>query len=499
MPIQDTDLIAKVLFAETSRLLPDPAAPTGLTAIRGQLAWMISRSDDGVGFAPPVEPDATVYGDKALLAAWQECSALAKAPVTPAQVKNRDPDVAFFAITDPTKNAFLYRESPWLKNAALQFNAVGSALKDGSGVPVTLFLSADTNAPRKGRFPNDEPRVQEPASLLTPGFTSPLVASFFFVVILILLGFSAWIAAPAADAFAKRVDKPVAKAKADIAVAQAALEDATKRLNKARENVKPTTPATQESPELKALAGEVEAKRQVLADAYPLSLLKAWGVAALSLIALFCLISFALNSQLLGFLVDERGRMSLARLQLVVWTILILSTYWSICAWNIGINFFGGAAPGQAVFPSMSRDLWLLLGIVTASPIVSTLILDSKAVQPAPSEAAIQPAATAPPNVNNEVVTNKGLLDARTNARSWSFLDLFIGEYVGNRGAVDVSRIQQFVFTLLAVIGYAALAWGMFDAVDAKIIAELPTLNQDAVALIGLSHAAYLAAKGVQK
>lgn len=98
-----------------------------------------------------------------------------------------------------------------------------------------------------------------------------------------------------------------------------------------------------------------------------------------------------------------------------------------------------------------------------------------------------------------DVVTNKGSVDMRTDQASWSFLDLFAGEFVGNRASVDVSRVQQFVFTLLALSAYASLVWGAFASVKPTMIDSMPVLGENAVALLGLSHVAYLAAKAIQK
>lgn len=49
----------------------------------------------------------------------------------------------------------------------------------------------------------------------------------------------------------------------------------------------------------------------------PNSVLGPWAVTAIAIWALFSIASFGLDGQLLGFLIDDRGRMSLARLQLV--------------------------------------------------------------------------------------------------------------------------------------------------------------------------------------
>lgn len=177
---------------------------------------------------------------------------------------------------------------------------------------------------------------------------------------------------------------------------------------------------------------------------------------------------------------------------------MILSAYWVALAWNIGVVGVDVSLRAHEVLPKMQRDLWLLLGIVTVSPLASSLIIGAKSQTPV-SAATAQNMVDPIQAKNSDVVTNKGVVDARTDQASWSFLDLFAGEYIGNRASVDVSRLQQFVFTLLALGAYASLVWNAFSSLKLGIVDTMPVLGENAVAPLGLSHAAYLAAKGIQK
>ena len=149
---------------------------------------------------------------------------------------------------------------------------------------------------------------------------------------------------------------------------------------------------------------------------------------------------------------------------------------------------------------NFNAELWTLLGItVLGSPLLSLLILDAK-VTAADSASTLVAAAstTKPPQTSVEDTTNKGPLDARKRPEAWSFLDLFTGETTINRPTVDVSRLQQFVFTLITLLAFGALAYAMFDELPGRLDA-LPKLSSDLVALLGLSHLTYLGAKGLQK
>jgi hypothetical protein len=89
-----------------------------------------------------------------------------------------------------------------------------------------------------------------------------------------------------------------------------------------------------------------------------------------SILLLMLAAGLAFRGNLLGVLIDDRGRMSLSRFQAVVWTIVTLAGYWTISFWNIGIGTSGAIA-----LPAMQPQLWTLLGVVTVSPLASSVIV----------------------------------------------------------------------------------------------------------------------------
>ena len=70
----------------------------------------------------------------------------------------------------------------------------------------------------------------------------------------------------------------------------------------------------------------------------------------------------------LGLLIDERNKMSLSRLQMILWTIVVLSGFLTAAMWNIS---HGQVDALSIVVPA---QLWLLMGISTTSLIGSPLI-----------------------------------------------------------------------------------------------------------------------------
>ena len=162
------------------------------------------------------------------------------------------------------------------------------------------------------------------------------------------------------------------------------------------------------------------------------------------------------------------------------------------------------AGPGDAVMPQLQTDLWILLGIATGSPLISSLILSAKAgggtAEPAPPAEDGQAGGTAPAHVDPTAVSVKGVLDVRSRPGASSFLDLFVGEEVTNRASVDMSRVQQFVFTLVSVLAYVALLATAFSTIPPyKPLAALPSLSLYLVGLLAISHAGYLTAKALPK
>lgn len=533
MPIAGASRVARILLAETGDLQPDPAIQAGLSQLRQELAALIAASDDGIGFAPPLDPTIDDLARPDFLAAWQDCNAAAAAAVGgagPRQVAGRPANAAFIAAQDPKQDAAQLRDHPWLRDIAAPV-AVGAALHGGR--PVQLYLFAADGAAERGRYPRGPARpvrsredLAGEAAVLAdapkPGFSGGRIvigALLFVVALALLLGAGLWAASAAHDAVRQPSDA--------LRAALAALPEAERRAEEALEAARGATPesrATLTAPSQKALNDARATLRQ--AQGEPRNLTVAWLLAMFALFFLLAVISWGVRSQILGFLVDERGRMSLARFQFVAWTLVVLGGYWTAALWNVGTALGAGLAglpPPARTLPAMQADLWILLGIVTGSPLLSALILDTKATaapsQPGaagataggapaavPAIAAVvtgaspQAGAAPPPQVPPGAVGERGVLDVRTRPGNWSFLDLFLGEELNNRAAVDISRVQQFVFTLVLLVAFLALLAGTFAAARVgEPIARMPELDLSLVGLLGLSHAAYLAAKAIPK
>jgi hypothetical protein len=72
-----------------------------------------------------------------------------------------------------------------------------------------------------------------------------------------------------------------------------------------------------------------------------------------------------------GIWIDERNRVSLARAQVSLWTIVALGGFAATALYNVGIA-------GSVAFPQIPAAIAAALGIAFASPMISALILNSK-------------------------------------------------------------------------------------------------------------------------
>jgi hypothetical protein len=202
-----------------------------------------------------------------------------------------------------------------------------------------------------------------------------------------------------------------------------------------------------------------------------------WVVALLVLGFAFVGIGVWINGQKLGLLVDARNKMSLSRLQLVLWSWLLISAFAAV------------AYARQTMNIDMPQEIWALMGISMGSAAGSVIVKGSKSKQ--------QPSANA--NIAAGV-THVGLLVTHAAPADASLKDLFSGEEVADQKYVDIAKVQMFFFTLATVMGYALILWDaplIVDKVNQHL--QFPVLSTSLVTLLGISHAGYLTVKAAPK
>jgi hypothetical protein len=222
-----------------------------------------------------------------------------------------------------------------------------------------------------------------------------------------------------------------------------------------------------------------------------------WGVYSSWIVAMIALTIFTLvvgrgvTGVWKGAFVDERFRMSLSRLQMLTWTVVIIAALGTMAIARAQTD------PVNAMDIEVPPTVWALLGISTTSLIGSPLIKNAKkdpAAGPDPARAvALLTALGKRPGqvkVEGQVVKNTSIHDA-------SFADLFMGEYVDTFTLLDIAKIQMFFFTVLLVLAYA-ISVGRTLLTDPRL-AALPDVGNGMLPLLGISHAGYLLSKTVTR
>src|SRR5688572_27472290 len=60
-----------------------------------------------------------------------------------------------------------------------------------------------------------------------------------------------------------------------------------------------------------------------------------WLIAICALIAFVLIVGHAISGLFFAALIDERNKMSLSRLQVFIWTVIVLSGYFTAALWNL--------------------------------------------------------------------------------------------------------------------------------------------------------------------
>lgn len=217
----------------------------------------------------------------------------------------------------------------------------------------------------------------------------------------------------------------------------------------------------------------------------------AW-LGTLGLLTLFAAIAgHGVTGCWLGPLIDERNKMSLSRLQAILWTLLILSALLAAALTNIRN---GQADPLVIAIPT---GLWILMGISTTSLVGSPLVLSTKKNKSADDDQTKRTLdLLAAQNVDIDHVANLGQVIVNTSPQNARWADLFTGEETGNAAQFDLGKVQMFYFTLILFLVYAVALAILFIG-PVKIISAFPDMDNSILTLLGISHAAYLTNKAI--
>lgn len=226
------------------------------------------------------------------------------------------------------------------------------------------------------------------------------------------------------------------------------------------------------------------------------AILWSWAVAAVVLVVLAILLGLRVSlppgtvkpkPPWLGILIDNRGRFSLNRLQLIIWTIVVISLVAGV--------FFGRlieGVGGPLEFTIPGRVLGLL-GISVGAAVTVATIKSSKSAQ-ATTVAPIAPEVVPTPP--------KGRAETKLATYQATGRPPFLGQiFMVEEGAyaddvIDASKFQSFAITIVLVVAYVAMAISTISkAGSAASVTALPDLKGTFLVLLGISYAGYAGGK----
>lgn len=215
---------------------------------------------------------------------------------------------------------------------------------------------------------------------------------------------------------------------------------------------------------------------------------RAWVVILVLMTAFAVLNGHGITGVWRGILIDNRNRMSLSRLQILAWTLVILSALVTSVLANVRL---GSDTPMEVAIP---QQLWILMGISAAAAFGAPALLGNKRPKLADpeerrrtAEALMEQGNAAPLEEDPSIVLrNPSIRDAR-----WS--ELLKGDESGNAATVDLGKLQMFLFTFILVCGYGAALYAMFR--QGEFVTSLPAVEDGMNVLLGISQTGYLASK----
>lgn len=168
-----------------------------------------------------------------------------------------------------------------------------------------------------------------------------------------------------------------------------------------------------------------------------------------------------------GVFIDDRNRVSTARVQVGIWGAIVLSGYLAAVLANAALH------RADPLLVTVPQTLWAAMGVSTTSFVASPFVLHQRKKQ------------------GGKMAKNAKPTEAR-----WR--DIVTGEEVGTKDSVDIAKLQMVLVTIILVLAYGiALGYALYTG-HAKIT-TLPKVNDAFTILLAISHGGYLARKAAPK
>lgn len=260
----------------------------------------------------------------------------------------------------------------------------------------------------------------------------------------------------------------------------------------------------------------------------------AWIINLILMFGVMGTISLSVGSKW-GFwaiFVDNRRMVSLSRFQIVLWTLVVLSALWTIGLARVADSIElhpkayvcelpapegeaeqapeAEAPPPKEAEPcaapldlQLPEVLWALMGISITSAVASPLIKENKQQRTLPEQPGYDQTfddtlADLPVSetTKREIRDTYGHRGSEVVKRRPEFSDMFRGETVKDFPHVDIAKVQNFFFTIVAVVTYAiALGAAIRGAESISSLFQFPDVTGGLLAILSISHAGYLVNK----
>ena len=203
-------------------------------------------------------------------------------------------------------------------------------------------------------------------------------------------------------------------------------------------------------------------------------------ISLFSFAGVFIMVGLRAKGKMLGVTIDSRNRFSLSRLQISIWTILVLASIVSALSIN-AFETVGGNLPTLTI----DWTLITLLGLATASSLAGPGALATRTAERASLTDEFKVFGKS--HLQGKVLINLSPEKAELS-------DFVTGEEAGNFGTIDLARLQMLLITAVVWIIYLTYLAVKFEA-SGSAIEEFPVFDTTTLALIGASHAGYISGK----
>lgn len=203
----------------------------------------------------------------------------------------------------------------------------------------------------------------------------------------------------------------------------------------------------------------------------------------------------------IGVLASGRNTYSLSRLQMTLWSLLVISALMAAAACR-GWALLDKGSWSTALNIGIPNELFQVMGISFFSGAAAPTILALKTTTPtSPSQLSTTSERMGEPVCATGSVMNRPL------SADPKLADMVQGDDVATAGTVDLSKVQQLLITIVLVGVYFAMLANMFfvGVPSARFegssteVSALPPFSQFFVNLLAISHASYLGYKAAPR